>query len=106
MGRTVTPENQIRNRRICEMRRKGVEPADIAREMHLTRNTVLGVLFRAGLTDSWSPKAAGRGGDYSAEFKRQVVRAALEAGNVHQTSLAWGVTPGVANQWVKGRAVR
>lgn len=41
--------NSERNARIVELREKGLWPTEIADEMKLSRNAVLGVLNRAGL---------------------------------------------------------
>jgi predicted transcriptional regulator len=38
-----------RNARIIEMRKNGAKPYQIAEELGITRNTVLGVLYKAGM---------------------------------------------------------
>lgn len=49
-----------RNAEIVRRRQAGEEPCKIVRNMHLTRGVVLGVLYRAGMTDDLSPMAGKR----------------------------------------------
>lgn len=45
------PDNTARNAEIVRLRKAGLWPTQIARQLGLTRNAVIGVLFRAGLSD-------------------------------------------------------
>ncbi len=47
----TSPKNARRNAEIIRLRKAGWQPCDIARLMKLTRQTVSGVVFRAGLSD-------------------------------------------------------
>lgn len=45
------PKNEARNAEIIRLRKSGIWPRDIAKQMGLTKNVVIGVCFRAGLGD-------------------------------------------------------
>lgn len=49
--------NAERNAAICELRRGGLWPAEIARDLKLSRNVVAGVLDRADLTQTGCRRA-------------------------------------------------
>jgi hypothetical protein len=103
MSNFSSPEIKLRNERICEMRRAGKAPTEIAAEMGLSRKAVIGVLFRAGLTDSRHCNAAGRGQDYSPEFRRLVL-AEVARSNAHRAAVMWGVKYSVVWGWTRKAA--
>ena len=100
MSRPV--QNPERNAEIVALRKRKWSPAEIARHLGVSRNVVIGVCHRAGLTDSNSPKAKGRGADYSAEFKAQVLALAART-SMKSAAIAWGVPPTTVQSW-RGRA--
>ena len=50
-----------RNDEIVRLRKEGVGPREIARQMGLSPNVVAGVLHRSGQTDRWSVSCRGNG---------------------------------------------
>jgi transposase-like protein len=49
--------NAPRNLKIITLRKQGVGPREIARQLGVSSSTVAGVLFRAGMTDPSSPNS-------------------------------------------------
>lgn len=85
-----------RNARIIALRKAGVGPRQIARELGVTPQVVAGVLHRNGLTK----EETGRGYGATAEFK------ALVCADAEQTSQGaaarkWGVDQSMISRWLR-----
>jgi hypothetical protein len=93
-----------RNARIVRLRKSGMTPADIAEQMEISRPAVIGVLFRAGLSDSFSSKAHGRGGDYDPLAKSRAVDLVAKLGNMHRASRELGIPRETIRGWVQAAA--
>jgi hypothetical protein len=94
--------NAQRNAEIVAKRKRGWEPSDIAYHMGLSRNTVIGVLFRAGLTNPHSPNSSGRGRDYPADLRRAAVEYAREHSNA-KAAARFGASATAIKDWRLGR---
>ena len=88
-----------RNADIVALRRQGIEPTDIASRLDLTRNTVLGVLYRSGLTDKRSDRA--RNAAYTPEHRRRVL-ASVKASGLSAAARLWGVSQNTICCWQRG----
>lgn len=104
----MIPDNSKRNAEIVDLRRRDWMPAEIARHLGVSKNIVIGVLFRAGMTDARSPLSNGRGLDYEAAFKRQVIDSARQAQTLADAARAWGVPWNTLKGWMRAeqRAAR
>lgn len=88
-----------RNAQIVRLRAIGFAPSEIARRLSLGRNTVLGVLYRHGLTEKngeLSSRAA-----YTPAFRKRVLEAVGDLG-LMQTSERWGVAHSTISAWSRG----
>jgi transposase len=86
--------NAERNKAICDLRRAGVGPREIARRLGLSPNVVAGALHRAGLATE--PRGRGYGADrtYRLSVGRRALatsvrKAASEFGHSTSTVLLW-----------------
>lgn len=89
-----------RNAEIVRRRDAGERPADIARNMRLSRGVVAGALFRAGRTDSDSRKARGRTTNFSHNFREEVVRWSKVL-NQSEAARKFGVHPSAVSKWCR-----
>lgn len=92
-------KNPARNAEIVRLRGEGLTPAQITARLALSRNIVLGVLYRAGLTDKHSPKAACAA--YDPAF-RALVLASREQNGFCETVRRWGVPDSTLAAWGRG----
>jgi len=93
------PKNCARNARICALRRQGVEPTDIAARLDLSRNTVLGVLYRSGMTDNRSEKA--KAAAYTSSYRAGALAARKKLG-LCEAARQWCVSTSTLSAWARG----
>jgi DNA invertase Pin-like site-specific DNA recombinase len=86
--------NAERNAEIIRRRKAGEGPAEIAFGLNITRQTVSGVLFRAGMTKP----TRGRGNGATDEVKRLAVEM-LKTDTYHNVGRAFGVTGSAVHNW-------
>ena len=91
-----------RNEEIIALRKTGVRPRDIARQLGVTPNVVAGVLHRARMTHG-SRLTGGRGCGYPITFKARVAAHARNHG-LTETARAWGLHIVTVWRWRKEMA--
>lgn len=100
------PKNEARNAEIIRLRKSGIWPRDIAKQMGLTKNVVIGVCFRAGLCDYQGALQQRPKGErhYKAKLTEEDVREIRRRSGESYVSLAaeFGVTSANISRIVSG----
>lgn len=95
----MAARNAKRNAEIIRLRRLGAAPAAIAAQLGLSRNLVLGVLYRAGLTDKAGERSSRAA--YTPEFRRMVLDT-YRADGWKAAVQKWPVASSTIFSWARG----